>query len=219
VEHEPYPITNRWQANDTYLDWYGHEEFQVYQRRGPSNEHEHGLAPGTPLDWTTNDQMSANAVVRNGFGFLKENFDAALGPNYWMLDVDMDCESAVTIGSDAWFEFKSYLTNASASETWEPNIIQSDGPYASTNHFGKCGRINIFERGTGSVIYRDFDTAEQCSFPGTERRCNGSHAQVCGVAKIWENAKDCVLSNELCQVSTGTCCRPETGKDTNQNCF
>ena len=32
---EPYPITDSWKVNDTHLDWYGAEEFQTYQRRGP----------------------------------------------------------------------------------------------------------------------------------------------------------------------------------------
>lgn len=96
ANHEPYAITNRWQVNDWYLDWYGCEQFQTYQRRGPNDE-DLGLAQGTPLDWTTNNAANGNAVVRQGFGFLKENQDASLGDHYWMLDVDMDCGTAVNI--------------------------------------------------------------------------------------------------------------------------
>src|SRR5262249_13675359 len=70
ANHEAYAIANRWQVNDTYLDWYGHEEFQTYQRRGPTNN-DLGLAQGTPLDWTTDNAANPNAVVRQGFGFLK----------------------------------------------------------------------------------------------------------------------------------------------------
>ncbi|MEO8183650.1 MAG: hypothetical protein ABI895_33315 [Deltaproteobacteria bacterium] len=217
--HEQYPVTNRWQVNDAYLDWYGAEERQVYQRKRADGVNL-GPAQGTPLDWTTNAPTSGDAVVRNGFGFLKENFDAALGADYWMLDVDMDCESAITVGGVAWFELKSYLTNV--ADEWEPDVNQSDRPYASNNHFGKCGKINIFERGTGTVSYLDFDTVHQCSLPDVERRCNGSHAQVCRLvagARLWQDDQDCVQSAQLCQVSTGVCCSAQTGDGTNQNCF
>jgi hypothetical protein len=164
TNHEPYPITNRWQVNDAFLDWYGAEELQVYQRLGPNGQGL-GAAQGTPLDWTTNKTSNANAVVRAGFGFLKENQDAALGDDYWMLDVDMDCESAVTLNGVAWFELKSFVTNA--ADGWEPAVNQADRPYVSQNHFGKCGKINVFERGTSTVTYRDFDTVNQCSIPDT----------------------------------------------------
>ena len=171
MDHEPYAITNRWQVNDTYLDWYGREEFQTYQRRGPTYN-DLGLAQGTPLDWTTNSTAGGHAVVRDGFGFLKENMDAGLGDHYWMLDVDMDCETAVNIGGTSWFEVKSFMSNA--PNGWEPDVTQADRPYVSGNHFAKCGKINIFQRGSGAVSYRDFDAADQCSFPGVERRCSGS---------------------------------------------
>jgi alpha-amylase len=217
--HEPYAVTNRWQVNDTYLDWYGREEFQTYQRRGPTYN-DLGLAQGTPLDWTTNNPANANAVVRQGFGFLKENLDASLGDGYWMLDVDMDCETAVNIGGTFWFEVKSFITNL--SNGWEPDVNQADRPYVSRNHFAKCGKINIFERGSSSVQYRDFDTVNQCSLPDVERQCNGSVAQVCksvGSAKIWQNVQDCVQSRQLCQPSRGSCCAPTNGFDlSNRNC-
>jgi hypothetical protein len=219
ANHEPYPITNRWQVNDAYLDWYGPEELQIYERKGPGGQ-DLGRAQGTPLDWTTNKANSANAVVRAGFGFLKENQDAALGDDYWMLDVDMDCESAVTIGGVAWFEFKSYITNVATS--WEVDANQADRPYDSRNHFGKCGKINVFERGKSTVAYRDFDTVSQCALPGVERRCNGGFAQVCrlvGGARLWQDDKDCVQSNQLCQVSTGRCCTATNGDNSNRNCF
>ena len=158
--HEPYAVTNRWQANDMYLEWYGREEFRptsVEVRR--SNDL--GLAQGTPLDWTTNNPANASAVIRQGFGFLKENLDASLGDGYWMLDVDMDCETAVNIGGTFWFEVKSFITNL--SNGWEPDVNQADRPSMSRNHFAKCWKINIFERGSSSVEYRDFDTVNQCS--------------------------------------------------------
>ena len=217
--HEPYAIINRWQVNDTYLDWYGREEFQTYQRRG-ATYNDLGLAQGTPLDWTTNSPANGNAVVRQGFGFLKENADANLGDGYWMLDVDMDCETAVNIGGTFWFELKSFIT--SAANGWEPDVNQADRPYPSPNHFAKCGKINIFERGSSLVQYRDFDTVNQCSLPDVERQCNGSFAQICrsmGGANIWQNAQDCVQTRQLCQPSTGGCCTPTNGFNlSNRNC-
>jgi hypothetical protein len=66
------------------------------------------------------------------------------------------------------------------------------------------------------VTYRDFDGADQCSFPGVERRCSGNAAQVCtsaGTTKVWQNVQDCVQSMQLCQPSTGVCCTPTNGTD------
>jgi outer membrane protein assembly factor BamB len=217
--HEPYPIINRWQVNDNYLDWYGPEEFQTYQRRGPTRN-ELGFAQGTPLDWTTSDRTNPNAVVRNGFGFLKENFDAGLGDHYWMLDVDMDCETAVNLGGTAWFEVKSFITNA--ANGWEADVQQADRPWVSGNHFAKCGKINIFERGSSAVTYRDFDTVNQCSLPNVESRCDASLAQMCvsvGSTRIWQTVNDCVQSRQLCQPSTGRCCTPSNGDGSNRNCL
>jgi hypothetical protein len=221
LNHEPYPITNRWQVNDRYLDWYGAEEFQYFQRLGPTGK---GLGPaqGTPLDWTTNRTDSATTVARNGFGFLKENQDAALGDDYWMLDVDMDCETAANVGGVAWFEVKSFMTNVGAAG-WEPDVSQADRPYVSNNHFGKCGKINIFERGKSTVTYRDFDAVSQCALPDVERRCDGGHAQLCKLvagAKLWQDVQDCVQTQQLCQPSTGKCCTPTNGgAGSNRNCF
>jgi hypothetical protein len=215
---EPYPITDRWKVNDTHLDWYGPEEFQTYQRQGPGGQ-DLGRAEGTPLDWTTSSTASGAAVVRQGFGFLKENHDAGLGDNYWMLDVDMDCGTALDIGGTFWFEVKSYITNVPGG--WEPNVNQADRPYPSGNHFAKCGLINIFERGSSSVTYRAFDTVNECSFPDQERRCNLSIAQVCRLVsgkRLWQDAQDCVQSQQLCQTSMGSCCTPSNGPGSNRNC-
>jgi hypothetical protein len=222
ANHEDYPVTNRWQVNDRYLDWYGREEFQTYQRLGPGNPPPGlGVAQGTPLDWTTNSNASGNAVVRQGFGFLKENQDFNLGDHYWMLDVDMDCETAMNIGGTPWFEVKSYLTNV--PNGWEPDVNQADRPYVSGNHFAKCGKINIFERGSSSVTYADFDTVNQCSLPNVERQCNGSTAQICdsvGGAMVWQDVQDCVQFQQLCQTSSGQCCTPSNGfPGANQNCL
>jgi hypothetical protein len=138
-----------------------------------------------------------------------------------MLDVDMDCESAVNIGGTSWFEVKSFVTNT--PNNWEPDINQADRPYVSGNHFAKCGKISIFERGSSAVRYAEFDTVNQCSFPGQERRCNINTAQVCalvGEAKVWQDVQNCVQSRQLCQTTTGTCCTPSNGfSGSNRNCF
>ena len=221
ANHEPYAITNRWQLNDTHLDWYGAEEFQTFERRGPNGQ---GLGPaqGTPLDWTSDSLAGGRTVLRHGFGFLKENLDAGLGDHYWMLDVDMDCGTAVAIGGVHWFELKSFITGV--ANGWEPDILQADRPWPSGNHFAQCGRINIFERGSSAVTYRDFDPLNQCSFPNQERRCNGGTAQRCATvagANVWQDAQNCVAARQLCQVTTGTCCTPSNGDfdGSNRNCL
>jgi outer membrane protein assembly factor BamB len=214
---EPYPITDRWKVNDTHLDWYGPEEFQTYERLGAGGQGL-GRPEGTPLDWTTSS-ASGPAVVRQGFGFLKENLDATLGDHYWMLDVDMDCSTALTIDGTPWFEVKSYVTNKPGG--WEDDVAQADRPYPSGNHFAKCGMINIFERNQGTVTYRAFDTMHECSFPDQEQRCSLSTAQVCrlvGGRRLWQDAQNCVQSRQLCQTSTGACCTPSNGPNSNRNC-
>jgi hypothetical protein len=50
-----------------------------------------------------------------------------------------------------------------------------------TLDFAKCGKISIFERGSSAVRYAEFDTVNQCSCPGQERRCNINTAQVCAL--------------------------------------
>ena len=218
IDPEPYPITNRWQVNDRYLDWYGKEEFQSYQRRDQYG-HDLGFAQGTPLDWTTSNASGAG-VLRQGYGFLKENADAGLGDHYWMLDVDMDCGTAEEIGGVHWFEVKSFISNI--PNGFEVDVNQADRPYVSGNHFGQCGRINIFKRGSSKVTYRDFDSVNQCSFPDLEKRCDSSIAQVCrsvSGANSWQNQQDCVEKHQLCQTSTGMCCVPSNGPNTNRNCL
>jgi hypothetical protein len=161
-----------------------------------------------------------NSVARQGFGFLKENQDNHLGDNYWMLDVEMDCESAVNFGGTFWFEVRSFMTNT--PNNWEPDVNQADRPYPSGNHFAKCGKINIFQRGSSAITYADFDTVNQCSIPSQERRCDAGVAQVCGSAggtKVWQTSQVCSQSSQLCQITTGKCCTPSNGPGSNRNCL
>ena len=126
--------TNPWKQGDEALDWYGREPNQT----GVSN----GMpAAGTPLDWTTNTWPTAwsppaRTVAADGFGVEPLNRE---GPHYWMLDVEMDCSRT----ADGWFEFKTYISNGPG---WEGDIQQSDTPYRSRNHFGRCGYLNLYQR-------------------------------------------------------------------------
>ena len=153
------PITHRnlrnatttpWKNGDQYLDWYGRESAQTLISSG------HGLAEGTAADWTTNAWTFGNplrTVAVDGYGQEPLN---RFGSHYWMLDVDMDCSKGFLDPRDGvtrWVEIKSYISNGPG---WEGNVAQADRPYASGNHFAKCGKINKFERGSSAVQYFDF---------------------------------------------------------------
>jgi len=78
-----YDKYNAWRVGDTKLDWYGAESGQgLYEGQ---------QAEGTPLAWTTDDPGNP--------GFQPEN---DYGENYWMVDVDMDCDET----ENGWFELK-----------------------------------------------------------------------------------------------------------------
>lgn len=153
------PITHRnlrnvttapWKSGDKYLDWYGREPAQTLISSG------HGLAEGTAADWTTNVWTFGNpvrTVAVDGYGQEPLN---RFGSHYWMLDVDMDCSKGFLDPRDGvtrWVEIKSFISNGPG---WEGNVAQADRPYASGNHFAKCGKINKFERGSSAVQYFDF---------------------------------------------------------------
>jgi hypothetical protein len=140
------PITHRIMRMDTsrtfdqYLDWYGAEQNQ-------------GTVEGSPLVWTTNNAANSNKVAQKGYGYTPMN---KWGDHYWMLDVMVDCSrgAKVTInGKDEyWFELKSYISNGPG---WEPNLSQPGAPYASGNHFAKCGAVNKFRRGEAAAEITD----------------------------------------------------------------
>jgi len=70
-----------------------------------------------------------------------------------MLDVDMDCSRALQAADGTrWFEVKAYISNGPG---WEPDVVQAATPYVSHNHFGKCGKVNVFDWGTGSVSFAE----------------------------------------------------------------
>lgn len=124
-----------WKTNDSYLDWYGVESGQS------------GAAQGTAADWTTNVWPTSwgtkRTVAVDGYGEEPLNL---YGQHYWMMDVDMDCSKTV----NGWFELKTFISNGPG---WEPDVNQSGKPYSSGNHFGQCGKINVFQRGSSSATF------------------------------------------------------------------
>jgi hypothetical protein len=131
-----------------------------------------------------------------------------------MLDVDMDCEQATGDGQGRrWFELKAFMvTNMMTAPApmpgWEGDIAQSSNPpppYASRNHMGLCGMVNVFvanypkrpagkdpnstsfatpsytylmptdDRGASGQVMQQ----TPCIAPEAERRCVGNIAQTC----------------------------------------
>ncbi len=132
------PNTAPWKENDTYLDWYG---LEVGQTGGS----------GSPLDWTTNQWGADWGPVKTyeveGVGETPMN---EWGSHYWIFEVEMDCSATL----DGWFEFKSYISNGPG---WENNLRQPGAPYTSNNHFGECGKLNVFRRNSSTpVTIEDF---------------------------------------------------------------
>lgn len=126
--------TAPWKKNDNYLDWYGVEPSQS------------SAAQGSPLDWTTNLWPTSwgpkRTVEINGSGETPLN---VWGSHYWMLDVEMDCSRT----SNGWFEVKSFISNGPG---WENDIAQPRAPWISKNHFGQCGKLNVFKRNQNSPV-------------------------------------------------------------------
>lgn len=140
------PITHRnlrntgttvaWKTGDTMLDWYGPEAMQT----GIS----HNIrAAGTAFEWTTNNASNPFKVAVDGFGFEPLN---DVGDHLWMLDVDMDCSKTI----NGWFEVKSFIAGPGAPG-WEADVQQAGTPYTSNNHFGRCGMVNYFSRGSNEA--------------------------------------------------------------------
>ena len=91
--------------------------------------------------WTTNDPANPKAIWKDTVGYTPLN---KYGEHYWMLDVDMDCSRT----ANGWFEAKSFISNGPG---WENDVSQPGAPYASRNHFGQCGMINVFRRGESAA--------------------------------------------------------------------
>lgn len=135
--------TEPWKTGDTQLDWYGREASQTGTSGGEP-------AQGTALDWSTNDWPSswgaAKTVAADGYGVEPLNM---FGAHVWMLDVEMDCSKAFPYEGNAWFEVKSFISNGPG---WEGDVHQAGTPYPSINHFGQCGKLNVFRRGDSTAL-------------------------------------------------------------------
>ena len=197
--------TDQYRWGDVYLDWSNGKIGQA--RRLPD------LGGGSPVDWTTSVAQGQNQpyIWMAGYGIADEN---NFGPDYWMLDVDMDCEQAFDDGkSHRWFELKAFvvtplMTAVAPTPGWEGDIAQVSNPappYASANHMGMCGMVNVFvanfpdlpagrdpnsaqffspsytylspidERGASEEVLNN----TPCVSPGIEKRCVGNIAQTC----------------------------------------
>uniref|UniRef100_A0AC35U1S7 Alpha-amylase n=1 Tax=Rhabditophanes sp. KR3021 TaxID=114890 RepID=A0AC35U1S7_9BILA len=127
-----------WHQNDLYLDWQGPELSQ--------GTHDGIIASGTPLIYTTNDQTKPEYQPLNKYG-----------PNYWMVEVFMDC----TKTQNNWFELKAYEDNGVG---WEGDINQErcggsvggTAPSKTNNHMGQCGFVNVFEWDTNSCLVQSY---------------------------------------------------------------
>ncbi len=205
------PKTNTYRWGDAYLDWSAGEIGQAQPA---------GIGGGSPAEWTTSVSQGAGQpyVSMAGYGIADEN---TFGPNYWMLDLDMDCEQAFDDGhGQKWFELKAVIAPLPG---WEGDIAQSSTPmppYASHNHMGICGRVNVFVANypnlpaglnpnsaqfmAPSYTYPapvDERTASSdvidntpCTDPGKEMRCVGSVLQMCKslpTGKFFQTVQNC----------------------------
>ena len=133
------PTTAPWKHGERFLDWYGREAGQ--------DGRSHGIpAFGTAADWTTNQWPPEfgplRTVADSGFGEEPLN---TFGPHYWMVDVDLDCSKTV----DGFFEFKSFVAGGPG---WEPDVSHPGAPWPSSNHFAKCGHLNVYRRGESTPV-------------------------------------------------------------------
>jgi hypothetical protein len=208
--------TNNFRWGDVYLDWVGGEFGQAQ----PAGRY----GGGSPLDWTTDLQHGQNQpyVSTAGSGIADEN---TFGPNYWMFDVDMDCEQTFDDGHGGkWFELKAFMTPAPG---WEDDIAQKGTPappYPSPNHLAECGMINVFvanfpnlpaglDPNSAKFIKPSYNYLSPlddrgasdavllntpCVSPGVERRCVGNLAQTCksiAGGSFFRTTQDCSSSS------------------------
>ncbi|CAH1276939.1 AMY2B [Branchiostoma lanceolatum] len=118
-------------------------------------------AHGSALVWSTNDANYNETVSTHGYGYTPLN---QWGPDYWMLDVDMDC----TRTENGWFEVKALL-GYGCDRRWEGVLLEQgtcggtargNKPYSSDSHFAQCGKVNAFEFDNSTCIINDFEDYE-----------------------------------------------------------
>jgi hypothetical protein len=233
------PHTNQYRWGDAYLDWGDGEPNQAK----PSPD----IGGGSPADWTTNLAQGQDQpyIWMAGYGIADEN---TFGPNYWMLDVDMDCEQAFDDGQGhKWFELKAFMvtslmTAVAPSPGWEGDIAQTSNPappYASRNHLGLCGMVNVFVANFPNLPSGQDSNAARfatpsysylspvderaatdavinqtpCVSPDVERRCVGNIAQTCqnvNGGMFFRSAQDC--NSTVAAGNFVQMCRKSTGQ-------
>jgi hypothetical protein len=225
------PHTNAYRWGDVNLDWSLGEPGQVT----PTGK----FGGGSPMDWTTSPAQGQGQpyVSMAGFGIADEN---KIGANYWMLDVDMDCEQAFDDGQGRkWFELKALIAPRPGPEADVTQTSNPMPPYASPNHMGLCGMVNVFVANFGSLpagldpnsaqfitpsytylspvddrsASNDVLNNTPCISPGSESRCVGNIVQGCqsvNGGKFFRSVQNCNLKSA--GGNYGQMCQNSTGQ-------
>ena len=179
---------------------------------------------GSPLEWTTSLAQGNNQpyVTMAGYGIADEN---NFGANYWMLDVDMDCEQAFDDGQGRkWFELQALIAPRPGPEGAITQTSNPMPPYTSANHMGVCGMVNVFVGNFGNLpagldpnsaqflppaytylspiddrnASNDVLNNTPCVSPSAESRCVGNILQSCRVVNggnFFQTVQNCNLSS------------------------
>ena len=225
------PHTNTYRWGDVSLDFSGAE---LGQAMPPGK-----FGGGSPAEWTTS-LAQANGqpyVTMAGYGIADEN---NFGANYWMLDVDMDCEQAFDDGQGRkWFELQALIAPRPGPEGAITQTSNPMPPYSSANHMGICGMVNVFVGNFGNLpagldpnsaqflppaytylspiddrnASNDVLTKTPCVSPSAESRCVGNILQSCQVvngANFFATVQNCNLSSA--GGNFGQMCQNSTGQ-------
>ena len=225
------PHTNTYRFGDASLDWEGVE---LGQTEPPGR-----FGGGSPVEWTTSLAQGTGQpyVSTAGFGIADEN---TFGANYWMLDVDMDCEQAFDDGhGNKWFEVKALIAPRPGPEADIAQTSSPAPPYKSPNHMGICGMINVFvanfenlpaglDPNSAKFLKPSYnylapvddrgapaDALENtpCVSPGVENRCLGNISQSCqsvNGGNFFRSVQNCNLKSA--GGNYGQMCQKSTGK-------
>ncbi|CAL4106263.1 unnamed protein product, partial [Meganyctiphanes norvegica] len=82
--------------------------------------------------------------------------DTRFGPNYWLVDMDMDC----TQTDNGWFNVRALVTPRINAEhriyqkrTCHGNVLDLC-PFKSFHHVAKCGYFNLFKYNDGNCLIK-----------------------------------------------------------------
>ena len=225
--------TNAYRFGDSDLDWEGVE---LGQTAPPGR-----FGGGSPVDWTTSLAQGLPKgqpfLSTAGYGISDEN---TFGDNYWMLDVDMDCEQAFDDGhGNRWFEVQALIAPRPGPEGQVSQTSSPMPPYQSQNHMGICGMINVFvgnfenlpaglDPNSAKFIKPSYtylspvddrdaplDALENnpCVSPNNENRCLGNLSQTCTAVNggnFFRTVENCTLKSA--GGNYGQMCQKSTGK-------